>query len=239
MIVGPYINSIAIVVGAVAGSLLSRWIPGRLHEGMPLMFGICSMAMAVILIMDTVNMPVMVLSGILGALTGELISLEEKINIVATKTKTIIESVLPKPRGEITNEEFLKIFVALMILFGASGTGIVGAMNEGMNGNASVLVTKAFMDFFCAVLFASRLGYSVVILFVPQLVIQLILAYSAVLLLPLTTEVMRSDFYAVGGLVMMATGLRICGIKLFPVANMLPALLWAMPLSYLWVYFSN
>ncbi|WP_437890628.1 DUF554 domain-containing protein [Phytobacter sp. V91] len=237
MIVGPYINSIAIVVGGVAGSLLSPWIPRRLHEGMPLMFGICSMAMAVILIMETVNMPVMVLAGILGALSGELISLEKKINTVATKT--IVESILPKPRGEITNEEFLKIFVALIILFGASGTGIVGAMNEGMNGDSSVLITKAFMDFFCAILFATRLGYSVVILFVPQLVIQLILAYSAVLLLPLTTEVMRSDFYAVGGLVMLATGLRICGIKLFPVASMLPALLWAMPLSYLWVHFSN
>lgn len=237
MIVGPYINSIAIVVGGIVGSLLSPWIPRRLHEGMPLMFGICSMAMAVILIMETVNMPVMVLAGILGALTGELISLEKSINTVATKTKKIIESILPKPRGEITNEEFLKIYVALIILFGAIGTGVVGAMNEGMNGNASVLITKAFMDFFCAILFATRLGYSVVILFVPQLVIQLILTYSAVLLLSLTTEVMRSDFYAVGGLVMMATGLRICGIKLFPVANMLPALLWAMPLSYLWVHF--
>lgn len=184
-------------------------------------------------------MPVLVLSGILGALTGELTSLEKKINKIATKAKNSIESVLPRPRGEITNEEFLNIFVALIILFGASGTGIVGAMNEGMNGNSSVLVTKAFMDFFCAALFATRLGYSVVTLFVPQLIIQLLLAYSAVLLLPLTTAVMRNDFYAVGGLVMMATGLRICGIKMFPVANMLPALLWAMPLSWLWTHFFN
>lgn len=238
MIVGPYINSIAIIIGAISGGILSQWVPKRLHEGMPLMFGICSMAMSVILIMDAVNMPVMVLSGILGALTGELISLERKINHIAKKTKNIIESILPIPRGDISNEEFLNIFVALIILFGASGTGIVGAMNEGMTGNASVLITKAFMDFFCAILFATRLGYSVAILFIPQLVIQLILAYSSALLLPLTTAVMRADFYAVGGLIMMATGLRICGIKLFPVANMLPGLLWAMPLSYLWVYFS-
>ncbi|EPY5258002.1 TPA: DUF554 domain-containing protein [Klebsiella pneumoniae] len=237
MIIGPYINSIAIIVGAITGNFLSHWIPRRLNEGMPLMFGICSMAMSVILIMETVNMPVMVLSGILGSLTGELISLEKKINKIATKAKKSIESALPRPRDEITNEEFLNIFVALIILFGASGTGIVGAMNEGMNGNNSVLVTKSFMDFFCAALFATRLGYSVATLFVPQLIIQLILAYGAVLLLPLTTTVMRNDFYAVGGLVMMATGLRICGIKMFPVANMLPALLWAMPLSWFWTLF--
>jgi hypothetical protein len=31
--------------------------------------------------------------------------------------------------------------------------------------------------------------------------------------------------YAVGGLLLLATGLRICGIKMFAVVNMLPALL--------------
>ncbi len=203
------------------------------------MFGICSMAMAVILIMDTVNMPVIVLAGILGALTGELITLEKKINTVATKTKNIIESVLPKPRGEITNEEFLKTFVALIILFGSKWYWYCGGYERGHEWKRLSANYKSIHGFLLCHSFATRLGYSVVILFVPQLVIQLILAYSAVLLLPLTTEVMRSDFYAVGGLVMMATGLRICGIKLFPVANMLPALLWAMPLSYLWVHFIN
>ena len=36
------------------------------------------------------------------------------------------------------------------------------------------------------------------------------------------------------GLLLLATGLRICGIKMFPVVNMLPALLLAMPLSAAW-----
>lgn len=239
MVIGPYINSMAIITGALTGSFLSSWVPRRLHEGMPLIFGICSVAMSVILIMDSVNMPVMVLSGILGALAGEFLLLEKKINHIAIQIKNLVEIRLPKPRNEISHEEFLNIFVALIILFSASGTGIVGAMTEGMNGDASVLVTKAFMDFFCAALFATRLGLCITVLFIPQLVIQLILAYCAVLLLPLTTTMMRADFYAVGGLVMMATGLRICGIKLFPVANMLPALVCAMPLSWLWVYLKH
>jgi len=34
--------------------------------------------------------------------------------------------------------------------------------------------------------------------------------------------------------IMLATGLRICGIKIFPVVNMLPALLLALPCSWLW-----
>jgi hypothetical protein len=51
------------------------------------------------------------------------------------------------------------------------------------------------------------------------------------LILPLTTPMMMADFTAVGGLLLLATGLRICGIKMFAVVNMLPALLLAMPLS--------
>ena len=40
---------------------------------------------------------------------------------------------------------------------------------------------------------------------------------------------------APGGCIMFATGFRICGIKSFPVGNMIPALVLAMPVSHLWV----
>ena len=73
---------------------------------------------------------------------------------------------------------------------------------------------------------------------VPMLLIQLALATCATLILPLTTPAMMADFTAVGGLLLLATGLRICGIKMFAVVNMLPALLLAMPLSALWTHFS-
>ncbi|MCF2030930.1 DUF554 family protein, partial [Escherichia coli] len=71
----------------------------------------------------------------------------------------------------------------------------------------------------------------------PMLAIQLTLATCAALILPLTTPAMMADFSAVGGLLLLATGLRICGIKMFAVVNMLPALLLAMPLSAAWTAF--
>jgi hypothetical protein len=45
---------------------------------------------------------------------------------------------------------------------------------------------------------------------------------------------MLADFSACGGVIMLATGLRICGIKIFPIVNMLPALILVMPISALW-----
>lgn len=70
-----------------------------------------------------------------------------------------------------------------------------------------------------------------------MLIIQLTLAACATLILPLTTPAMMDDFSAVGGLLLVATGLRVCGIKMFPVVNMLPALLLAMPISAAWAMF--
>ena len=45
---------------------------------------------------------------------------------------------------------------------------------------------------------------------------------------------MVADFSATGGVMMLATGLRICGIKMFPIGNLLPGLIIAMPVSALW-----
>ncbi len=104
-------------------------------------------------------------------------------------------------------------------------------MNEGMTGDPSILIAKSFLDFFTAMIFACSLGIAVSVISIPLLIIQLTLAWAAALILPLTTPSMMADFSAVGGLLLLATGLRICGIKMFPVVNMLPALLLAMPLS--------
>lgn len=233
MIVGPYINAAAVVVGAVAGAALSDRIPERVRSAMPLTFGAASMAMGVVMIANVSHMAVMVLAAILGALLGELVWLERGIGRIGASAKSIVERVAPAPKG-ISNDEFLEKFVAILVLFAASGTGIFGAMNEGMTGDATILIAKSFLDLFTAAIFAISLGYSVATIAVALLAVQLTLAYGATLIMPLTTPAMIDDFKAVGGLLMLATGLRICGIKLFPVANMLPALLLAMPISALW-----
>ncbi|WP_262484744.1 undecaprenyl-diphosphate phosphatase, partial [Citrobacter braakii] len=86
----------------------------------------------------------------------------------------------------------------------ASGTGIFGSMQEGMTGDPSILIAKAFLDFFTATIFATTLGVAVAVICVPMLLIQLALATCATLILPLTTPAMMADFTAVGGLLLLA-----------------------------------
>jgi hypothetical protein len=46
-------------------------------------------------------------------------------------------------------------------------------MQEGMTGDPSILIAKAFLDFFTATIFATTLGIAVAAICVPMLLIQL------------------------------------------------------------------
>ena len=189
MIIGPYINAIAIISGALIGASLGGRLPERLRTNLTLIFGLCSMCMGIVMVAKTANMPAMILSILIGTIIGEIILL------------------------------------------------IFGAMNEGMTGDASILIVKSFLDFFTAMIFATSLGYAVSTIFIPQILLQLVFAYSAVFIIPFVTPEIRADFAATGGVLMIAAGFRICNIQMFHVANMLPALFLAMPISMAWHYF--
>lgn len=233
MIVGPFLNSSAVFLGAIGGAALARRMPQRLSATLPQIFGVCAMAMSVVLIQKVAHLPVMVLSVILGTIVGELVYLERGIGRVAGLARHLVERVAPAPTG-MSQPQFLEKFVAITVLFCASGVGVFGSLQEGMTGDATLLITKSFLDFFTAAIFATGLGYAVAVIALPQLAIQLSLAAAAVLILPLVTPAMQADFSATGGALLLATGFRICGLQAFPVANMLPALALAMPLSALW-----
>ena len=236
MVIGPFINAGAVLLGGVLGAVLSQRLPERIRTSMPSIFGLASLGIGILLVVKCANLPVMVLATLLGALIGEFCYLEKGINSAVSKAKNLIARPGVKAKHG-THETFIQNYVAIIILFCASGTGIFGSMQEGMTGDPSILIAKAFLDFFTATIFATTLGIAVAAICVPMLLIQLALATCATLILPLTTPAMMADFTAVGGLLLLATGLRICGIKMFAVVNMLPALLLAMPLSALWTHF--
>ena len=235
MVTGPFINGAAVLIGGLLGALLGMRLPERLRVTMPSIFGLASLGIGILLIVKCGNLPVMVLSTLLGTIIGELCFMERGINAAAGKARALLDKSKSGKSG--AHEAFIQNFVAIVILFCASGTGIFGAMQEGMTGDPTILITKSFLDFFTAMIFATTLGIAVAFIAFPLVAIQLTLAWCAAIILPLTTPAMMADFTAVGGLLLLATGLRICGIKMFPVVNMLPALVISMPVSALWMRF--
>jgi uncharacterized protein len=239
MIVGPFIDAGSVLVGGSIGAAIGTRIRASLRETMMIVFGVPSMAMGIIYIVKTATLPAVVLSTILGVIIGELIFLERGIGIAGQKVNLLMTRLIPSSaHAGLSDEEFLNRFVAILVLFCASGTGIFGAMNEGMTGDSSVLVAKSILDLFTALIFATSLGYATATIAVPQVIILVVLAFAGSYIVPITTPTMRADFTAVGGVLMLANGMRISAIKSFPVADMIPAMVLAMPISALWKHLS-
>ena len=200
-------------------------------------FGVLALAIGVTLVTKVHALPAVALAMILGTLIGELLYLEHGLETAIKSAQKRFERTGPKAGKTPLPEGFAVKFVTITVLFCASGLGIFGAIHEGMTGNADILLAKSVLDLFTAMIFATELGYAVALIAVPQLAIQSALHFGANSLMPLATPTMLADFSACGGVIMLATGLRICGIKIFPIVNMLPALLLVMPVSALWARF--
>lgn len=235
MLIGPIVNSGAIILGGLLGGFLGVKMPERLRTSLPQTFGLCSMALGVVLLVKMHSMPVVILSVILGAAIGELFYLERHIARLGNMARGIASRFAPDTGMD--QSVFTEKFVAIIVLFCASGTGIIGAMTEGMTHDPNILFVKAIMDLFTAAIFATVLGYAVALIFIPQWIVQFLIASAAVFILPLTNAQMMGDFTAAGGFIMLAAGFRISGIKSIAVGNLLPALILVMPISHYWSLF--
>lgn len=220
MPVGIFVCSGSLLVGAIIGASLNRFIPEHLKKTLPLIAGLISISMGAFFLNKLVNLPPIALAVIVGTIIGCLLNIEKWIERAGTKLRTPINQ-----------------FIAVLILFCASGTGIFGALTEGMTGDATILITKSILDFFTAAIFASALGYIIAVIFVPQLIVFAILFFAASFIMTLLNPLMIADFTACGGIIMLATGFRLCGIRSFPTVNMLPALILVMPFSTCWQQF--
>lgn len=238
MMLGPVINSAAIIFGGIIGASLGKYLPARVRQALPMTFGCAAMGIGVVLITKLQTIPVVVLALLLGSLIGELLQLERGIEKLSTKLRYFFDKPNAKQPLLTSHEDFIQKYVALVVLFCASGMGIFGALTEGIIGDPSLLIAKALLDLFTAIIFAITLGYAVSLIAIPQLLIQAILFYLATIIQPLISNTMFADFSACGGILMLATGLRICNIKSFPIANMLVSLFLVMPISAMWLHFN-
>lgn len=90
MVIGPFINASAVLLGGVFGALLSQRLPERIRVSMTSIFGLASLGIGILLVVKCANLPAMVLATLLGALIGEICLLEKGVNTVQWSPKRII-----------------------------------------------------------------------------------------------------------------------------------------------------
>ena len=235
MPIGVIINTVAIFLGGIAGALLGDKLPEKYKEQLNLIFGLCSMGMGISSIVLMKYMPAVVFALIIGTIVGLMFKLGDKVYELCSKLQKVMIRIVPKKETNMSETEILATLITVIVLFCSSGMGIYGSLSEGMTGDSSLLITKSILDFFTAAIFACNLGYIVSLIAVPQFVIFTVLFLSASFIVPLTTPDMIADFKACGGFLMVAAGFRILKLKMFPVVDMIPAMILVMPFSWFWV----
>lgn len=229
MPIGITTDVCATFAGAILGLLIGKKLPESLKNALNNIMGIAAITMGIVLIMRQKTLSAVVLAVILGCIVGEIIQLEALVNKGVT---TVVGKLM---KGSDASEAFLIQVSAVVVLFCCGGTGWYGALNEGLTGDGSILITKSILDCVTAVIFGALLGKIVPALCVPQAIVYSCLFLVAGLVQPFINDIMIADFSAAGGIITLCAGLRLTGIKRdIKVLNLLPALILVFFVSAIW-----
>ena len=227
MPIGILVNVASVLMGGVLGSAAGAYIPARFNKALTSIFGLSAILIGISMIGQMDSLSAVILSLILGGLAGEAAQLERSVN----RGITVLARRLP---GSSLSDEQRENIISMIVLFCFSGTGWFGSMNAGITGDHSILFAKSIMDFFTAAIFGAASGYLVGLIAIPQCAVFLALFYMSKSLMPLMTAGMIGDFKAVGGIITLALGLKLSGIRHYDAINLLPAIILVFFISHLW-----
>ena len=217
------INLAALVAGTLLGCGLKRFTPERLRQNSMMYFAVITIALGVRMLNQTVSFSAVVIAFLAGGTLGHFLHLDDNI------------AALPKRFASKGTAFDAGVFLSGLTLFCISASGIVGAIVLGFSGDATLLTTKAVMDFVAAIFFAAAgAGMMQALIAVPLGVVLFGLYALSGLLMPLLTDAMIGDFSACGGMILILNGFRMTKLKDPPVADFIPALVLVLPISWLW-----
>lgn len=226
--IGTIVNTLAVIAGGTAGMLLNKSLHPRFKEIYFQATGLFTITIGITMVKDMQNILLVVASIAIGALLGEWLQLENRLNNLSDWLKK---------RLKIGNEKFTEGLITSFILFCIGAMTIVGAIDEGVGRSSEVLLTKSLMDGFSSILLASAYGIGVVFSSVPLFLFQgsitLLAMYAARFFSPEIIQGLSS----VGGILLIGLGINILEIRKLRIVNMLPALLLVVLFIWLSAYF--
>ena len=218
---GTIVNVILIVAGAFIGRFLHN-IPERMKE--TVMYGI-GLAVAVIgiqMTFESTQILIVIISIVLGAVIGEWLDLDKKVNDLGLWMETKI------PAGK-KGPGIAQGFVTATLIFVVGSMAIIGAIDSGLRNDHDVLVMKGIIDGFTSIILSSTLGIGVAFAAIPVFLYQgIITLFSTQISRFVPDELLAffiSEMTATGGLMILAIGLNLIGLTKVRVANLIPGIL--------------
>ncbi len=232
MPVGIMTNVCTVVLASLLGGVLGRYFPRKVTDFLAEIFGFCALTIGISAITRMNSLSIVIISVLLGSVAGVLCQIDSVIN----QGIAVFMKRLNRGAGS-ADEEHMELLCMLMAIVCFSGTGIFGALSEGLDGDSSILIAKSVMDFFSVLVFSLELGNIIAFMAIPQAVIFLALYSAASVLAPVLTPESIGNFKAAGGVLTLVIGYNLLAaqnrLKTVKVLNMIPALAFALLISWL------
>jgi uncharacterized membrane protein YqgA involved in biofilm formation len=217
---GTLLNLLTVLLGGLVGTFLGDRLPPRLRESVVAGVGLFVLVMGVKFAVDTANLLYLLGAILIGGVVGSLAGIERRLNDLGAAIERRFTAA-----GETRVETIAEGFVTASIVFCVGPLTFLGAIRNGLSGDASLLAIKSILDGVSAIAFAATLGWGVLLSLVVILVYQGGLAAGASVFSGLLSEAQLREMSAVGGLLIVGVGLKLLKIRDVQVADYLPAIL--------------
>ncbi len=234
---GTLINAAAIVAAGILGIVFKRFIKESYLEtmlkatGFAVVFTGAAGTLSKMLLIDdagnltsagTVNL---LISLVLGGLIGEIIDIDGLLQRFGTW--------LRHKSGSDGDSKFIDGFVTASLTVGIGAMGIMGAINDGILGDYSILAAKAAIDFVIILAMAASMVKGCVFSSITVLIVQGTLTFLAALAGNLFSASMLNCISMTGGVLILCVGVNLIWNKTIRVANLLPAVVITAVISML------
>ena len=228
---GTIMNVAAIIGGGVMGLLFGKFLKEQWQTSVTRVAGVCTLfigmsgTLAKVFtvspegVLTAGGTMMMIVSMVLGTLIGEIADIEGKFESVGL--------FLRNRTGNAGDSRFINAFVTASLTVCIGAMAIVGAIQDGIYGDYSILATKGVLDFIIIAVMASAMGKGAVFSAVPVGLWQGTVTILARLLEPLMTEAALDNISLVGNIMIFCVGINLLFPKTLRVANMLPGLVIA------------
>lgn len=221
---GTIVNALAIIAGSLLGLLFSKGIADNYKDIILSGVGLSVILIGIKSALVSDNLMVVIFSVILGALLGEFLNIEKRLEHLGT----FLESKVVAKSSD--SKSFARGFVTASLVFCVGSMAIIGSLESGLTGNHQTLFAKSVLDGVTSIIFASAMGLGVMFSGLAVFIYQGIITITAVFMKSFLVPETIAQMTSVGGLLIMAIGFNMLKITTIRVGNLIPAIF--LPLVY-------
>ena len=232
---GTLINTAAIVAGGVLGKLFGRLLSQSAQESLTRVCGVSTLFIAIAGALEGMmrvqgdslvsGQSLLIICCLaLGTLMGELLGIENAFQRFGEWLK--------RKTGNERDAGFVNAFVTASLTVCIGAMAIVGAIEDGITGDYSILATKAVLDLIVIIVMTGSLGKGCAFSAIPVAILQGSVTLLAGLLRPVMTEQALANLSLIGSVLIFCVGVNLVWDRGLKVANMLPALVLAVAAAF-------